>query len=244
MSSRDAGLGKDGVLAALPSPRVISRSIRIFSSSRGKRRFRRASDVVVLVPALLALAGLVIAFPPSRLERSFAAFLDSFPGWLDPLWGFTYDFAALWAVGLLLTAIVARRHIVTLQALASIAVAGLIAVVSARLAVGRWPDLDAVVAPRRRARPLPVGEGRFERGDDPRRRAASRPAAAARRPVGARARRRRRDAGRAAGAQRQPRRAADRARRGDRGPARLRNVGRPSGVVGGDRVAGASSASR
>ena len=145
MSSRDAGLGKDGLLAALPSPRVISRSIRIFSSSRGKRRFRRASDVVVLVPALLALAGLVIAFPPSRLERSFAAFLDSFPGWLDPLWGFTYDFAAMWAVGLLLTAIVARRHIVTLQAVASIAVAGVVAVLSARLAVGRWPDLDAVV---------------------------------------------------------------------------------------------------
>ena len=92
--------------------------------------------------------------------------------------------------------------------------------------------------PRRRARPLPVGEDRFERGDDPRRRAASRPAAAARRPVGARARRRRRDAGRAAGAQRQPRRTPDRARGGDGGPARLRNVGRPSGIVGRGRVAG------
>jgi hypothetical protein len=97
---------------------------------------------MVLVPALVLLACLVVAYPPTRVERSFAAFLDSVPGWLAPIWGFAYDLLALWAILLLGAAIVTRRLAVALQALGSIGAAVLVSAVSGRLAVGAWPDAD------------------------------------------------------------------------------------------------------
>jgi uncharacterized membrane protein YbhN (UPF0104 family) len=135
----------DGVPTRLLTPSFVSRGVRVFSTSPGARRFRRASDVIVLIPALLALAVLSVGYPPSRVERSFAAFLDSVPDWLDPLWEFAYDLLSLWAILLVLAAIVSRRHVVTVQAHASIGAAVAVAVVSARLAMGHWPDFDDVV---------------------------------------------------------------------------------------------------
>jgi glycosyltransferase 2 family protein len=114
----------------------------VFSVSRGARRFRRATDVIVLVPALVLVGGLIVAYPPSRLERSLAAFLDSVPGWLDPVWGFAYDLFALWAIAVVLLAVVARRVAVVVSAGCSIVAAGVLLLVSSRIAVGRWPDTD------------------------------------------------------------------------------------------------------
>jgi uncharacterized membrane protein YbhN (UPF0104 family) len=132
----------DGLVVRL-TPRVIRQPRRVFASSPGMPRSRRASDVVVLVPALLVLAALIVAYPPSRLERSLAAFLAAAPGWLDPLWAMAYDFLALWAIALVLVAVVSRRRVVTLQVLASVVVAGLVALVSDRLATDRWAGVDA-----------------------------------------------------------------------------------------------------
>lgn len=140
-----AGEVHDTLLGRLAPSRVIRRRVRVFSSSRGARRYRRASDVVVLVPAVLTLAGLIVAYPPSRLARAFEALLDAAPRWLDPLWGFAYDLSALWAIVLVLIAVVVRRHVVTLQALGSAVGAGLLAVMSDRLATGDWPGFDAVL---------------------------------------------------------------------------------------------------
>src|SRR5688572_4400667 len=103
-------------LGGLHPRRMVGQGLRVFSASRGTRRFRRASDVIVLIPALLFLAGLIVAYPPSRLERSLAAFLASAPGWLDPVWGIAYDLLALWVIVLAVLSIGGRRLVVVLEA--------------------------------------------------------------------------------------------------------------------------------
>ena len=135
----------DGVLAGLRPRGVGARGVRVFSAARGRRRFRRASDVIVGVPALLLLAALVVAYPPSRVERSLAAFLDSTPEWLAPAWAVAYDLLALWALLLVVAAVVTRRAVVVLEAAVAVACAAAITLVCARLAVGSWPGADEVL---------------------------------------------------------------------------------------------------
>src|SRR4051812_30821653 len=77
------------------APRRDGRRLRIFVGSSKQPRFRRASDVLLLVPALVLLVVLVAAYPPSGFERALAAFLDAVPGWLDPLWDLLYDLLGL-----------------------------------------------------------------------------------------------------------------------------------------------------
>ena len=68
--------------------------------------------------------------------------LASLPDWLDPLWAILYDSLALLAVALVLLAVARRRPAVLLAGALSVALAAVVTVVSARLAVGRWPELD------------------------------------------------------------------------------------------------------
>ena len=121
------------------------RGVRIYASPVGQPRFRRATDALVLVPALIGLAVLIVVYPPSEFERSLEAFLASFPGWLDPVWGFLYDLLGLWAILLALAAVISRRGAVAVEALAAFGLAWAIAIVSTRLAVGDWPALGAAI---------------------------------------------------------------------------------------------------
>ncbi len=124
----------------------LRRKFRVFTSVPGEPRFRRPTDALLLSFALIALACLIVAYPPSELEQSLSAFLDSVPDWLQPLWGFLYDLAWLWAGVLLAMAIGARRWGIVLQSLAALVLGALVAIVAARLATGNWPDLaDAVL---------------------------------------------------------------------------------------------------
>ena len=116
--------------------------MRVFSSSRGRRRFRRATDVFLLVPGVLGLALLVALYPPSRFERALIRLLASTPGWLEPLWALLYDGLALLAVVLVAGAVVGRRRIVVLQVVVSVLLAAVVALGAARLAIGDWPELD------------------------------------------------------------------------------------------------------
>ena len=120
-------------------------SVRIYSSPRGRPRFRRATDVVLIVAAALGLGLLVAAYPPSELERSFSAFLDSFPGWLDPAWAFLDDVLWLWALVLIVAAVIARRPAVALEGIGAVLVAIVLAYTAARLATGDWPDFFAAI---------------------------------------------------------------------------------------------------
>jgi uncharacterized protein (TIRG00374 family) len=112
---------------------------RIFSASAGHDRFRRATDVLALIPALAGIALLVVAYPPSVFEKSLDRFFGAVPGWLDPAWRFLYDLLGLWAIVLVLAALLARRYSVALEAVAAFVLALVIALVSARLALGHWP---------------------------------------------------------------------------------------------------------
>jgi uncharacterized membrane protein YbhN (UPF0104 family) len=99
----------------------------------------------MLVPALIGLALLIVAYPPSVFERSLESFFDAVPAWLDPLWGFLYDLLGLWAIVLVLAALVGRRWPLALEAAGAFVLALVGALVSARLALGHWPPLwDAV----------------------------------------------------------------------------------------------------
>jgi uncharacterized membrane protein YbhN (UPF0104 family) len=120
-------------------------SVRIYSSPRGRPRFRRAADIVLVVAAVVGLGLLVAAYPPSDFERSFSAFLASFPGWLDPVWAFLDDVLWLWAIVLVVAALLARRPAVALEGIGSVFIAAALAFVAARLATGGWPDLGAAV---------------------------------------------------------------------------------------------------
>ncbi len=119
--------------------------VRLYASPAGQPRFRRATDVLILAPALIGLALLIVAYPPSALELSLEAFLASFPGWLDPLWGFLFDLLWLWAIALLLLAALSRRLAVVLEALGAALLAIAVAFTAARLAAGDWPSLGAVI---------------------------------------------------------------------------------------------------
>jgi glycosyltransferase 2 family protein len=124
---------------------AFRRRLRVYSSPAEHPRFRRATDVLLLVPALLALAFLVVAYPPSSFEQSLQTFLASFPAWLAPVWGFGYDLLGLWAVGLVVVAVASRRGAVALEALGALVLAVAASFVASRLAVGDWPSLRAAI---------------------------------------------------------------------------------------------------
>ena len=113
--------------------------VRIFSSSAGHDRARRATDVLALIPAVVGLALLIVAYPPSVFELSLDRFFAAVPGWLDPAWRFLYDLLGLWAIVLVFAALAARRYAVAFEAVAAFVLALVIALVSARLALGHWP---------------------------------------------------------------------------------------------------------
>jgi hypothetical protein len=135
---------------------IFRRGVRFYSAPPGQPRSRRAADVVLLVLALIGLGLLIAAYPPAGFESSLESFLASFPGWLDPVWGIFYDLLWLWALALLLAAVIARRYVVALQCLGSLVLVAVLAVISSRLAVGHWPDLGNAIEGGSDAPPFPA----------------------------------------------------------------------------------------
>ena len=119
----------------------VVRTLRVFSSSPRDERFRRATDILLLIPALAVLAILVAAYPPGHFERALAALLRAIPSWLDPAGAFLYDILAAAAIALGVTTLATRRWLIALQAVASLVLALAVAVVVARIVLGHWPDL-------------------------------------------------------------------------------------------------------
>jgi uncharacterized membrane protein YbhN (UPF0104 family) len=140
-------MNKAGGIATTVDPRAAAfrPALRIFSAPAEQPRFRRATDVLLLVPAVVGLALLIVAYPPSVFERSLDSFFGAVPGWLDPAWGFLYDLLGLWAIVLVLAAVLGRRYAVVLEAVAAFVLALVVSLVSARIALGHWPAFwDAV----------------------------------------------------------------------------------------------------
>ena len=198
-----------------PPPAVSAGSVeRRTSSSRPVARRSRAAD-----------RGL----SASAFERSLVRLLGTLPGWLEPCWQIAYDSLALLAVALVVAALVGRRSLVLLQTAASVALAAGITLVSARLGVGRWPDLDNARAARRRRVDVPRPAGRARRHRRPRGRPPPRPSAPATRALGAAARHARCRSRRSGRAERHRRGAPRLAGRRHHRPARTRHLGRAPG---------------
>ncbi len=139
-----AGAAPPGADRGLITPEAPG--LRVFAVPAGQPRSRRATDIVLLVPALIGVVLAVLAYPPSGFESSLQALLASVPAWLDPVWGFMADVLWLWSIVLALAALVRRRVGVAVQALAALALAALIGLVAARLAIGSWPEVASALA--------------------------------------------------------------------------------------------------
>jgi glycosyltransferase 2 family protein len=136
----------DTSLPAVAAPAGITRTVRLYSSEADERRFRRATDVLLLVPALVALAVLVAAYPPGRSERALEALVNGLPVWITSLGSLLFDLLAVGAAAAVLTTLIARRWFVLLQAVVALAAALVVALVAARLALGHWPNMGHVLA--------------------------------------------------------------------------------------------------
>jgi glycosyltransferase 2 family protein len=126
---------------AARAPELLRHGLRFFAAPNGQPRARRGTDVLLLVPSLLGLAGVIAAYPPGPFEFSLARFLAAIPGWLDPVWGFLADSLWLWALALVAVSLVKRRFEVVFQALAGFACAASVGLVVVRLVAGSWPDV-------------------------------------------------------------------------------------------------------
>ena len=133
-------------MASLPGqvrsvgPRGLLRINRgFYAAPRDQPRVRRATDIVGLVASLLALAGIVAAQPPGPLERSFLRFLRAFPTWLEPVWATLIGLLIVWVVVLLVVPLFSGRPRIVVEALLAIVLAGLLALLAARIATGDWP---------------------------------------------------------------------------------------------------------
>ena len=134
-----------GAAPGLP-PWLPGPGYRVFSSPRRAPRFRRATDVLILVPSLLGLTALLVAYPPGRFERSLAALVAAIPSWLSPVGALLYELLGAAAIAGVLVTLAARRLVVFGQIAASLALTLLVALGAARLATGEWPNLGKAVA--------------------------------------------------------------------------------------------------
>ena len=140
--SASAAPAEKGVHAAA---RKLRRGFRIYAAPSSQPRVRRATDVLLLTVGLLGLWLLTAAYPPSGLEQSLEHLLAEFPGWLHSVWAVLYDLLWLWAIVLVLGAVIARRRFVALQSVAALVAGAVIALVCTRLAIGHWPSIGTAI---------------------------------------------------------------------------------------------------
>ena len=135
-----AAMGAAAMLA--PVPVTIRTSVRIYSSPRGRPRFRRATDVVLVVAAAVGLGLLIAAYPPpSSSARSRPSSRASPAGSIPS--GRSHDLLWLWAIvargrGRRLAATVDRARGIGAPVLAIV-----VAFIATRIAAGDWPPLGA-----------------------------------------------------------------------------------------------------
>lgn len=141
-SDRPSGESRSGDVGERIPQRLGTRA---FAVPARPRRFRRATDAVLLVVSLVVLvvSAAVADEPPGQEEAAVGSLLSGAPGVLQPVWQITFDLVQVWVVVLLVLALVRRRWELARDLVAVVAVAALAATVIGRLAIGEWPDLFA-----------------------------------------------------------------------------------------------------
>ena len=115
--------------------------LRLFATPAEAPRARRATDVLLVASASIALLlSSFAAVPQPGFSRAVATFLRSLPHLLDGLWQVLADSLALLALALFVAALVARRGGVARDGLLAAAVAVGVWLTVARWTLGTWPD--------------------------------------------------------------------------------------------------------
>ncbi|MET0904000.1 MAG: lysylphosphatidylglycerol synthase transmembrane domain-containing protein [Acidimicrobiales bacterium] len=120
------------------------RGVRLFSSVSEAERVRRPTDYVLLILGGVLLGISAIASSAAGdTEAATAALIQSLPHVFDGLWAVAADLPLVWAVGLVVVALVARARggLVRDQLLAGL-LAGVAAMLCHRLVESSWPTLD------------------------------------------------------------------------------------------------------
>jgi glycosyltransferase 2 family protein len=121
---------------------AIRRRARLFATQGEQPRSRRATDVILLVGALIGLVLLgAWAEPLPGIERSFMVFVAAIPRGLDGLWRLLVGLLAVLAAVLIVATVVRRRWTV----LRDLVLAPLVALggslVIGRIVLGSWPPV-------------------------------------------------------------------------------------------------------
>jgi glycosyltransferase 2 family protein len=123
-----------------PAPPPALRYARVFANRGDEARSRRASDVILVVVALIGLCLLgALAAPQPAVQRAFMGFVADIPHSLWPFWQAMVGLLSAFVLVLVVIVAVRRRWAV----LRDIVLAGLLAlggaVLLGRVAVGTWP---------------------------------------------------------------------------------------------------------
>jgi glycosyltransferase 2 family protein len=89
----------------------------------------------------------VIGATPVGFEAALVDLQESFPHFLEPLWQIGYELIGVWAVFLLLAAVLRRRWRLLIDLVMAAVAAALLGLLVARLAGADWPSLDEVLTP-------------------------------------------------------------------------------------------------
>ncbi len=150
--SADASRGPRDLL--VPTE-VLRKGLRVFSSSKGQRRSRRASDVLILAPSALALIIMTLAYPAVTDSSSLGRLVASLPSELTPVWEFLFDLLTLWAVVAVVASVVRQRWVILTQTVASLVVATAMVFLVVHGSTGDWPSFTSVLGDDLPGRDLP-----------------------------------------------------------------------------------------
>ncbi|MFL6204316.1 MAG: YbhN family protein [Acidimicrobiales bacterium] len=121
--------------------------VRLFSSVSDAERVRRPTDYALLtLGGALLLVSAIANDAAAGTEAATASFVRSLPLVFDGLWTFAADLVVMWALALVVIALVAkaRRRLVRDQLLAA-GLAVLVAVVAHRIVEESWPTVREIV---------------------------------------------------------------------------------------------------
>jgi uncharacterized protein (TIRG00374 family) len=131
----------DGEPIGVASPEMSERKqSRLFISSPDQPRPRRAGDVVLLAVGIVVLiVNALFAAELTQIEESLVGVVWALPTWAHEIFAVCFALAALFAIWLVVAAVVDRRWDIFGYLMLSVVLAVVVGLVLARLIDGAWP---------------------------------------------------------------------------------------------------------